>query len=202
MATVPPNPFEPAEVQKYLDNKAAAEVEKTRRAEALADKTPAVEEKPAEVLEVPTDELLGTDDPTVEAKTMLNYWAARGPQVYTEAVGAIAAAVVATAEDIDAAGDTSELDQDKVLMSARLGKTIEAAGKKLYYAGRKALWAMSGHAAGRYTTPGGEQYTFKSGARTSTRVNSKKLKAEFPEVYKAVATTTAKSFDTPGTLYL
>lgn len=202
MATVPPNPFEPAEVQKYLDKKAAAEVEKTRRAEALADKTPAVEEKTDTAFEVPTDALLDTDDPTVEAKTMLNYWASRGPQVYTEAVGAIAAAVLATAEDIDAVGDTNQLDQDSVLMSTRLGKTVEAAGKKLYYAGRKALWAMAGNAAGRYTTPGGEHYTFKLGARTSTRVNSKKLKADYPEVYKAVTTTTAKSFDTPGTLYL
>jgi len=37
MATTPPNPFYPQEVQKYLDRKDAAEVTKSRRAEELAD---------------------------------------------------------------------------------------------------------------------------------------------------------------------
>lgn len=203
MATVPPNPFEPAEVQKYLDKKAAAEVEKTRRAEALADKTPAVEEKTDTAFEVPTDELLGTDDPATEAVVMLNYWASRGSEVYVTAIGAILKALLSTAEQLEGlhAADNN-IDHDAVLTSARLGKSVQDAGKKLYYAGRAALWTLAGHKAGKYVTPGGEQYTFKAGARTSTRVNSKKLKADYPEVYKAVTTTTAKNPDTPGTLYL
>lgn len=202
MATVPPNPFEPAEVQKYLDNKAAAEVEKTRRAEALADKAPAVEEKKPQSFEVPTDELLGTDDPATEAVVMLNYWASRGTEVYVTAINAILKAIVSTACQLEGLHEADKVDHDAVLTSARLGKSIQEAGKKLYYAGRAALWSLADHKAGKYTTPSGEQYTFKAGARTSTRVNSKKLKADYPEVYKAVTTTTTKNPDTPGYLYL
>lgn len=201
MSPTPPNPFDPAEVQKYLDTKAAAEVEKNRRAEALADKKPAEgETSPAEVMG--NADLMGADSPAAEAVTMLNYWASQGPNVYAEAVGAIVDAVTSTAAELEDVDTPELLDPDAVVVSARLGKAIQDAGKKLYYAGRVALWHIAGRSAGRHTTPGGATYRFKLGSRTTTRVNSKKLKADYPEIYKAVTTTTAKSDDTPGTLYL
>lgn len=201
MATTPPNPFDPQEVQKYLDNKAAAEVEKTRRAEALADKPPAVGNNDAAAVMGNAD-LMGADNPAAEAVTMLNYWGAQGPEVYAEAVGAIIDALTSTAAELEGVDTPELLDPDAVLTSARLGKSIEAAGKKLYYAGRTALWAVVGHRVGKHTTPGGEAFTFKSGAKTTTRVDSKRLKAEFPEVYAEVAKTTTNDPDKPGTLYL
>lgn len=201
MAITPPNPFDPQEVQKYLDTKAAAEVEKTRRAEALADKTPAVgDSDPAAVMG--NADLMGADTPAAEAVTMLNYWAAQGAEVYGEAVGAIIDALTSTAAELEAVDTPELLDADAVVVSARLGKSIEAAGKALYYAGRTALWAVVGHRVGKHTTPGGEVFTFKSGAKTTTRVDSKRLKAEYPEVYAEVAKTTTNDPDKPGTLYL
>lgn len=201
MSPTPPNPFDPAEVQKYLDAKNAAEVEKNRRAEALADKKPAEgETSPAEVMG--NADLMGADSPAAEAVTMLNYWASQGPNVYAEAVGAIVDAVTSTAAELEGV-DTSELlDPDAVVVSARLGKAVEAAGKKLYYAGRNALWAVVGHRVGKHTTPSGETFTFKSGAKTTTRVDRKRLKTEYPEVYAAVSKTTTNDPAKPGTLYL
>lgn len=201
MATTPPNPFDPQEVQKYLDDKAAAEVEKTRRAEALADNRPAEGNNDAAAVMGNAD-LMGADNPAAEAVTMLNYWGAQGPEVYAEAVGAIIDALTSTAAELEGVDTPELLDPDAVLISARLGKSIEAAGKKLYYAGRTALWHIAGRSAGKHTTPGGEKYTFKAPTRTITRVDSKRLKAEFPDVYDKVTKTTTKDDDTPGTLYL
>lgn len=201
MANTPPNPFDPQEVQKYLDNKAAAEVEKTRRAEALADNKLAEGDKDAAAVMGNAD-LMGADTPAAEAVTMLNYWGAQGPEVYAEAVGAIIDALTSTAAELEAVDTPELLDPDAVLISARLGKSIEAAGKKLYYAGRTALWHIAGRSAGKHTTPGGEKYTFKAPTRTITRVDRKRLKTEFPDVYALVTVKTTKDDDTPGTLYL
>lgn len=201
MANTPPNPFDAQEVQNYLDTKAAAEVEKTRRAEALADKSPAAGDNDAAAVMGNAD-LMGADVPAAEALTMLNYWGAQGPEVYAEAVGAIIDALTSTAAELEAVDTPELLDPDAVLVSARLGKSIEAAGKKLYYAGRTALWSVVGHKVGKHTTPGGEAFTFKSGAKTTTRVDSKRLKAEYPDVYDKVAKTTTNDPDKPGTLYL
>lgn len=201
MALTPPNPFDPQAVQEYLDAKTAAEVEKSRRAEALADKSTAEGDSSAAAVMGDAD-LMGTDTPAAEAVTMLNYWGAQGPEVYAEAVGAIIDALTSTAAELEAVDTPELLDPDAVLISARLGKSIEAAGKKLYYAGRAALWEIVGRKAGKHTTPSGEGYTFKAGAKTTTRVDSKLLKADYPDVYDKVAKTTTKSDDTPGTLYL
>ena len=203
MATMPPNPFDPQEVQKYLDNKAAAEVEKTRRAEAQAQQDTAEGDNyPPAASVMGNADLVGADSPAAEAVTMLNYWGAQGAEVYAEAVGAIIDAITATAAELDTVDTPELLDPDAVLVSARLGKSIEAAGKKLYNVGRTALWHIAGHKAGKHSTPGGDTYTFKAGARTSTRVDSKRLKAEYPEVYKEVSTVIPKPDNTPGTLYL
>ena len=191
MAATPPNPFDPQEVQKYLDNKTPAEGNKTP---AEGNKTPAAVMGNAD--------LMGADSPTAEAVTMLNYWGAQGPEVYAEAVGAIIDAITSTTAELEAVDTPELLDPDAVLISARLGKSIEAAGKKLYYAGRTALWHIAGRSAGKHTTPSGAKYTFKLGSRVTTRVDSKRLKAEFPDVYDKVTKTTTKPDDTPGTLYL
>ena len=201
MATTPPNPFDPQEGQKYLDDKAAAEVEKTRRAEALADNRPAEGNNDAAAVMGNAD-IMGADNPAAEAVTMLNYWGAQGPEVYAEAVGAIIDALTSTAAELEGVDTPELLDPDAVLISARLGKSIEAAGKKLYYAGRTALWHIAGRSAGKHITPGGEKYTFKAPTRTITRVDRKRLKTEFPDVYALVTVKTTKDDDTPGTLYL
>lgn len=203
MATTPPNPFDPQEVQKYLDRKDAAEAAKSRRAEELADEdsSPAVRStNPAAV--TGRADLMGADTPTDEAVEMISYWKARGPEVYAEAVGALIDAITTTADELKAEGEPPRLDPDAVLTTTRLGKTIEAAGKKLYAAGRVALWQVAGRSPGRRTTPGGGKYTFKAPLLTRTRVDSKRLKAEYPDVYAAVAKTTTAPADTPGTLYL
>lgn len=199
MAATPPNPFDPQEVQKYLDRQAAAEVTKSRRAEALAahNTSPAVESSnPAEVMG--RADLMGADTPTDEANEMVNYWKAQGPEVYAEALGAILNDITSAAAELGDAG----LDPDAVLASTRLGKSIKTAGDKLYSAGRIALWQVAGRSPGRRTTPGGGKYTFKAPRLTRTRVDSKRLKAEYPDVFAAVAKTTTAPADTPGTLYL
>lgn len=207
MATTPPNPFDPQEVQKYLARKDSA-VGSTNPAPAAAaaptedDSSPAVgSTNPAVVMG--RADLMGADTPAAEAATMLSYWAEQGPEVYAEAVGALIDGITSTAADeLTAADEPSRLDPDAVLTSTRLGKSIEAAGKKLYAAGRVALWQVAGRSPGRRTTPGGGKYTFKAPLLTRTRVDSTRLKAEYPDVYAAVATTTTASPDTPGTLYL
>lgn len=194
MANVPPNPFDQAGVDKYLADKTTAEVAKSRRAEQAP--APAVLDNVAE-LETDTN-------PAVEATIMLNYWAERGPEAYAEAVGTIAAALEATAAELGEAAERvpEHLDSDAVLVSARLGKSIEAAGKKMYGASRAALWQLVDKTNGKHKTPGGESFTFKAGARSTTRVDSKLLKADFPDVYEKVAVTTTKDADAPGTLLL
>lgn len=203
MATTPPNPFDPQEVQKYLDRKAAAEVTKSRRAEALAeeDNDPAVgASNPAEVMG--RADLMGADTAADEAAEMINYWKSQGPEVYAEALGAILRDITTTASELEAVTSFQRVDKDAVLIHARLGKSIKDAGEKLYYAGRTALWEMVGRRVGKHATPSGETFRFKSGPQTTTRVDRKRLQAEFPEVYAEVVKTTHRDTDKPGNLYL
>lgn len=203
MTTTPPNPFDPREVQKYLDAKASAVGSVPSPAEAPTDEdnSPAVgASTPAAVMG--RADLMGADTPAAEAATMLSYWAEQGPEVYAEAVGALIDAITSAADELKAADEPSRLDPDAVLTTTRLGKTIEAAGKKLYAAGRVALWHVSGRSPGRHSTPGGGRYIFKAPLLTRSRVDSKRLKAEYPDVYAAVVKTTTAPADTPGTLYL
>lgn len=192
MANTPPNPFDQQAVDKYLADKEVAQAAKTK----------AVEDQAAEAVDTAAELDEPPKTPAHEALLMLNYWAEQGPEAYAEAVTTIAGAIMSTAEELAAVDDMTALGTDAVLVSARLGKSIEAAGKKLYYAGRTALWALVHGAVGKHTTAKGETFTFKSGAKSTTRVDSKLLKADFPDVYEKVATTTTKSADTPGTLYL
>lgn len=203
MAATPPNPFDPQEVQKYLDRKAADEVTKSRRAEALAeaDNDPAVESSnPAEVMG--RADLMGADTPTDEANEMVNYWKAQGPEVFTEAMEAIIGAIMSEAAELGDDRTVDRLDKDAVLVHARLGKSIKDAGEKMYYAGRTALWELVGRRVGKHATPSGETFRFKSGPQTTTRVDRKRLEAEFPEVYAEVVKTTHRDTDKPGNLYL
>lgn len=203
MATTPPNPFDPQEVQKHLDRKAVAEVTKSRRAEALAEEggDPASgSSNPAEVMS--RADLLGTDTAADEAAEMVRYWKEQGPEVYAEALGAIIQDITSTASDLEAVTPFQRVDKDAVLIHARLGKSIKAAGEKLYYAGRTALWEMAGHRNGKHSTPNGETFRFKAGPQTTTRVDRKRLQAEFPEVYAEVVKTTHRDPDAPGNLYL
>lgn len=203
MATTPPNPFDPQEVQKYLDRKNPAEVTKSRRAEELADDTssPAVgSSSPAAVMG--RADLIGADTPAAEAVEMYNYWKAQGSEVYAEAVGAFIDAIASEAAVLDETPTVDRPDLDAVLTSSRLGKSIEAAGKKLYSAGRTVLWEMVRHQNGKHTTPRGETFRFKAGARTTTRVDHKRFRNKYPEVYAEVVKITEKSSNTPGYLYL
>lgn len=189
MATTPPNPFDPQEVQKYLDRKDAAEVSKSRRAEELSDE----DNSPA----------VGSDSsPTEQARVMIDHWKAQGPKAYAEAVEAIVAHIMSAAAEFDDVHADDRLDDDTTLMYARLGKSIKDAGDKLYSAGRVALWEKVQHQTGKHTTASGETFRFNAGLRTSKRVDHKRFKANYPEVYAEVVTITKKPSDAPGYLYL
>ena len=188
MATTPPNPFDPQEVQKYLDRKDAAEVAKSRHAEELADEdnSPAVE----------------SSSPAEQARVMIDHWKAQGPKAYAEAMEALIAHIVSGADELANDDAVSHLDDDAVLLHARLGKSIKDAGEKLYQAGRVVLWEKVQRQNGNHTTASGETFRFKAGIRTSKRVDHKRFKANYPEVYAEVVKITEKPSDAPGALYL
>lgn len=204
-SNTPPNPFDQAAVDKYLAEREAESVNKQRRAEQRAAElgdTPTPAEHDNEPgADNPAMAELG-DSPTAEAVTMLNYWAAQGPEVYAEAVNAVLTGIAATASDLENANPADVDGIDSVLVAARLGKSVEKVGKALYNAGRGLLWVMVDMKNGKHTTPAGDKFTFKAGATVTRRVDYKQLETDYPEAYKAAVTTTRRDPNAPGTLTL
>lgn len=218
MAT-PPNPFDADAVAAYL---AEREAKKNAQGAAGPAVTASVAPEPAEVPPSPQGAEQGAEaslgdhaldalntDPATEAVTMLDYWARRGPEVYAEAVTAIAAAIAETGAGLKAAvpEDADKLpestDADAVLIATALGKQVADAGKALYDAGRRALWAYNGARPGKdITTPSGRTFTFKAGPASSRSVKYTVLEEKYPEAYAAAVTVRPRPANAPGTLYL
>lgn len=206
MAT-PPNPFDQEAVDAYLKAKADKAREDATPAPRADTPAPASGPSTKPTLTLPTD------DPGVEAITMLNYWAERGADVYAEAVLTIANEVATSAGGLEAAvnegvavADEPSLDElgaDEVYQAARLGYGLREAGNALYLAARAALWQYVGKTPGKnYQVPSGGAFSFKAGAKTRRSTNYKVLEADYPEAYNAAVKVTATDPAAPGTLNL
>lgn len=187
MAT-PPNPFDQAAVDKYLADKAdkQATKEQPRRVELPESGT---------TWTPPEDE--PSTDPALEAVAMLDYWARRGPEVYSQALEAIAAAVDETAAGISETATNDEY-APAVVTAAKLGKRLRDTGTALYQASRATLWNWVDHRMGERKLPDGQRFKFSTTPAVSRSTDLKKLQAKFPEAYRAVVTEKQLDPDRPG----
>lgn len=188
----PPNPFDQAAVDKYLAE------QQSREAEKQAAVAPETTEAPETGAAPDTGAPVQDNDPAVEARVMMDYWARRGPDVLTAALEAVAAELDSLAAGVERDGTNAD-HLPVTTTAAELGKLLRDSGASLYQAARVALW---GHlrSYGSHTLPDGRQLVFKSGPATRRSTDYKALKADHPAVYRAVVKETPVEPGAPGIL--
>lgn len=186
MAT-PPNPFDQAGVDKYLAEQAEKQA---------AKENPRRVELPEPGTKWPPPEEPSTD-PAVEAQTMLDHWASRGPEVYSAALEAIADSVDETTAGLREAGTDDEM-APAVVTAAKLGKRLRDTGAGLYQASRVSLWEWVGRHVGDHKLEDGQRFKFTSAPRVTRSTDLKKLQAQFPEAYRATVKERPTDPDAPG----
>lgn len=183
----PPNPFDQAAVDSYLAEQQSREAEKQA---AVAPGTTN-----------PFTPPVRDDDPAVEARVMLDYWARRGPDVMNEAMVAIAGGLEAVAAGIERDGTDADGAGDMLTVAA-MSKRLQAASGAVYTAARGALWRWVGSKAGTTTLPDGRSFQFKPQPETTRRTNYNALEEKYPEVYAHVVTISPTNPNGTGAFYI